>query len=139
MSNRRRRFKSMSGNPKWCWICGLRIPDNTVNPTDDLYGTIDHVIPLSNGGKEHLDNRRPAHQRCNMVKGNRISMLPGEIMHLQTVIARKLNDRGVPTGPMQVQDASRRINLVPPGSARLRGAPYMIATWEDDGGAVAKF
>ena len=136
---RLRREKAMAGNPRWCSICGLVIPDNTVNSHDDLYGTVDHVIPLSKGGPEHLDNRKPAHSKCNALKGNRLNMLPTQIEQLQTAVARKLNDRGIPTGPVQVRAASQRISLTPPGSRRLRGAPYMIAAWEDDGGAVAKF
>jgi 5-methylcytosine-specific restriction endonuclease McrA len=33
---------------------------------------IDHVIPLSRGGDDTLDNVRPAHGQCNVKKHNRI-------------------------------------------------------------------
>lgn len=33
---------------------------------------IDHVIPLSKGGDDTLDNVRPAHGQCNVKKHNRI-------------------------------------------------------------------
>ena len=35
-----------------CWLCGGGDAD-----------TIDHVVPLSEGGDDHLDNLRPAHGR----------------------------------------------------------------------------
>lgn len=35
-----------------CWLCGGGEAD-----------TIDHVIPLSDGGDDHIDNLRPAHGR----------------------------------------------------------------------------
>lgn len=136
---KRRRSKSIVGNPAWCSICGLRIPDNTVDPHDDLYGTIDHRVPLSRGGEDDSYNRVPAHRKCNSFKRDRIGVLPGEILQLQIAVARTLNTRGIPTGPVQVWEAKRRINLVPPIGARLRGAPYMIAVWEDDGGTVAQY
>lgn len=33
---------------------------------------IDHVIPISKGGSDTLDNVRPSHAKCNLSKGNRI-------------------------------------------------------------------
>jgi hypothetical protein len=35
-----------------CWLCGFGEAD-----------TIDHVLPLSMGGNDHIDNLRPAHGR----------------------------------------------------------------------------
>lgn len=32
---------------------------------------IDHVIPISKGGSDTLDNVRPSHSLCNIKKGNR--------------------------------------------------------------------
>jgi len=33
---------------------------------------IDHIIPISKGGPDSLDNVRPAHGKCNMSKSNKI-------------------------------------------------------------------
>jgi 5-methylcytosine-specific restriction endonuclease McrA len=33
---------------------------------------IDHVIPISKGGTDTLDNVRPSHAKCNLSKGNKI-------------------------------------------------------------------
>ena len=33
---------------------------------------IDHVIPMSKGGEDTLDNVRPSHAKCNLVKHNKI-------------------------------------------------------------------
>lgn len=43
-----------------CWICG--------RPNAD---TLDHVVPLADGGTNALDNLRPAHRACNSGRGTR--------------------------------------------------------------------
>lgn len=43
-----------------CWICGQLGAD-----------TVDHVVPLSRGGTNSLDNLRPAHRKCNSARGVR--------------------------------------------------------------------
>lgn len=43
-----------------CWICGQLGAD-----------TVDHVVPLSQGGTNSLDNLRPAHRECNSRRGVR--------------------------------------------------------------------
>ena len=47
---------------KKCGICGrfMRLKDVT----------IDHIIPKSKGGANHIDNYQPAHKICNGIKGN---------------------------------------------------------------------
>jgi 5-methylcytosine-specific restriction endonuclease McrA len=40
-----------------CWICGRAMP------ADDM--SVDHVVELSEGGSNLLDNLRLAHGRCN--------------------------------------------------------------------------
>jgi len=52
-----------------CHICGLRIPFTLVNPAHPLFGTVDHVYPISAGGPDTAWNRAPAHRICNSVKG----------------------------------------------------------------------
>jgi hypothetical protein len=51
-----------------CWICSKPIPPSA----DDLASsfTLDHVVPLSLGGWHDLPNVRPAHHRCNSLRGN---------------------------------------------------------------------
>ena len=44
-----------------CAICG--------KPIEGEF-TIDHIIPLSRGGGNTLNNLRPTHKTCNMIKGN---------------------------------------------------------------------
>lgn len=50
-----------------CGICG-----QSVAP-DDVH--IDHIVPVSRGGKSDLDNLRVTHSACNLAKG---SALPQE-------------------------------------------------------------
>ena len=45
-----------------CAICG--------EPLDETNFTIDHIIPLSRGGTNSLDNLRAVHETCNTLKGN---------------------------------------------------------------------
>ena len=44
-----------------CAICGKPIDEGTFN--------IDHIVPLSKGGTNDLDNLRPVHEECNKLKG----------------------------------------------------------------------
>lgn len=48
-----------------CGICGQPIePGSAVH--------IDHALPVSRGGATEFGNLRPAHPRCNLVKGARV-------------------------------------------------------------------
>ena len=53
---------------KRCAICGKKIKN-----LDDL--TIDHIVPLAEGGKNVIENYQLAHKACNEAKG---SLLPDE-------------------------------------------------------------
>lgn len=49
--------------PHVCGLCGEQI-----NSIDEMH--VDHIIPLSRGGKDILANLQLTHARCNMDKGN---------------------------------------------------------------------
>lgn len=56
-----------------CHICGIAIdlkaPRTATKGKNWQLGLhIDHVIPLSKGGADNLDNVRPAHAHCNLKK-----------------------------------------------------------------------
>lgn len=55
-------------NGKRCAICGRKIKD-----LEDA--TIDHIVPLAEGGKNVIENFQLAHKACNEAKG---CMLPKE-------------------------------------------------------------
>ena len=58
-----------SGN--WtCGICQEPIDPSLTWPHRDS-ATVDHIIPLSKGGKHVRENVQPAHLGCNASKGNR--------------------------------------------------------------------
>ena len=47
-----------------CGLCGGGVEE------DDIH--IDHIIPVSKGGKDMLDNLQVSHSTCNLRKGNRV-------------------------------------------------------------------
>jgi 5-methylcytosine-specific restriction endonuclease McrA len=54
-----------------CHICNSEI--NLSLARNSRFGaTIDHVIPVSKGGADTLENMRLAHWICNIKKGNRL-------------------------------------------------------------------
>ena len=58
-----------------CQLC-FEFVDPTLPPTDGWGGTLDHIIPKSQGGKKWYENLRLAHRRCNSWRGNRDVALP---------------------------------------------------------------
>lgn len=64
-SDKRRRLRRyvFSTTDGICAICGLPVM---------LEGmTIDHIIPLSKGGKDERANMQPAHAQCNYAKADK--------------------------------------------------------------------
>ena len=54
-----------------CQICGYPVKHDK-EPSDAMAATIDHIVPLSRGGKHHPENCQLAHRICNSLKGDRI-------------------------------------------------------------------
>ncbi|WP_396275713.1 HNH endonuclease [Gordonia sp. AC31] len=56
---------------KWtCGVCGRKVHRNRVTP-HPMAPTIDHIIPLSQGGTHEPANVRTAHFLCNAIRGDR--------------------------------------------------------------------
>lgn len=53
-----------------CGLCGARIYMQKRSP-DPLSASIDHIVPLSEGGSNMRSNVQLAHRRCNSAKGAR--------------------------------------------------------------------
>lgn len=53
-----------------CGICGHHIPAVAYPDMDSA--SIDHIVPISRGGKHTLSNVRATHLRCNIARGNRV-------------------------------------------------------------------
>lgn len=58
------------------WVCG--ICHNEIDPAlrypDDMCATVDHIVPLSQGGCHVWSNVQPAHKLCNELKADRLTM-----------------------------------------------------------------
>ena len=50
-----------------CYLCGGQC-DFTVDSLDGNYPTIEHIVPVSKGGKDCWDNIKLAHRKCNAFK-----------------------------------------------------------------------
>jgi 5-methylcytosine-specific restriction endonuclease McrA len=50
-----------------CGLCGGKV-DMTRQHPDPMFASIDHVVPLSQGGTNDLHNLQLAHLRCNLTK-----------------------------------------------------------------------
>lgn len=56
---------------KWrCYLCGDAIDKALAHP-DPMSASLDHCVPLTNGGLHVPLNLKAAHLRCNCAKGNR--------------------------------------------------------------------
>lgn len=63
MNNKpRKRVKVWHRDKKRCHICGEKV--------DLSVATLDHLIPISSGGGDNLDNLAIAHRECNLKRGN---------------------------------------------------------------------
>lgn len=65
----RHRAAIRRGKPP-CYLCGNDI-DYTLKSPDPWSFEIDHIIPLTLGGTDDLDNLGPSHRQCNRNKGAR--------------------------------------------------------------------
>jgi len=52
-----------------CWLCGAPM-DFDAPRQSSLAPTLDHVVPLSQGGTHHNRNLRLAHSQCNNQRGD---------------------------------------------------------------------
>ena len=61
-----------NGHDLTCWICKKKCRPNSKNR--DMRPSVDHVIPLSNGGTDTFDNVRIAHVGCNRNRSNKVQL-----------------------------------------------------------------
>lgn len=57
---------------KWkCCLCGIKTPKTKRGGYDDASPELDHIIPLSKGGKHTYSNVQCACRKCNQTKGDK--------------------------------------------------------------------
>lgn len=55
-----------------CWLCG-KACDIEADPNSNNYPSIDHIVPISLGGKDEWQNIKLAHRICNSLRGNAVA------------------------------------------------------------------
>lgn len=70
------------GDPSTCYLCG--------DPVGWADSELDHVVPLSRGGRTDIPNLSWAHRKCNRLKHD--LMVP-ELVELMSRIAANLADK----------------------------------------------
>lgn len=115
-----------------CSLCGLRIPNYIVSPDHPLFGTIDHVIPRSRGGKDNAANRKPAHKMCNKMKGNALQITEEQIKNMRGNVRVLLIRLGETVSEKHMRLAEKRgIH------GRFTGTPPItLQVWMNEGGAL---
>lgn len=68
LRRRHRAIVKAKGEP--CHLCHQPIDYSVASPHPESF-TIDHIVPLAQGGKDQLANIAPAHRRCNLAKNKR--------------------------------------------------------------------
>ena len=54
-----------------CVACKVQVTLKFTEPLENSYATIDHVVSLSKGGTDNLNNLSLMCYKCNMAKGNK--------------------------------------------------------------------
>jgi 5-methylcytosine-specific restriction endonuclease McrA len=70
-TRRDRHRKQIARGKPACHICGQPI-DYTLPHLDPKSFVIDHVVPLTKGGADTIDNIKAAHRDCNSTKRARL-------------------------------------------------------------------
>lgn len=127
--------KALLSNPGRCHICGLTIPEDIVSSHHPLFGTVDHVIPLSKGGSKNWRNCAPAHRMCNRRKGSRgLSSLERRQLFFDVVAA--LKSAGIVLTQKRITACAKRAGIDLGGKPPDEKKAHQIGRWEDDGGRV---
>lgn len=126
-------------NPAWCYLCGLPIPDEIASPRHPLFGTVDHIIPLSRNGANTLRNLAPAHRLCNEQKGNHMIHPEEFAIELRGRVLPLLESLGCSVSQRVQRAAVRRALQAWPVWApvcRREATGVALRRWEDDGGSI---
>ncbi|MFE9955848.1 HNH endonuclease [Micromonospora sp. NPDC005299] len=67
---RDRHRKTIARGRPPCALCGESI-DYELPYMDPGEFVVDHIVPRNRGGSDTLDNKQPAHRRCNRAKSDR--------------------------------------------------------------------
>lgn len=80
----RKLYKKFYSSPKskvdGCALCGEAV-DRSLEWPHPLSKSVDHIVPISKGGTDDIENLQLAHLRCNISKHDRL------LDHSQTKLA----------------------------------------------------
>lgn len=134
MSHHRPTRKSFYGDTTTCHLCLLPIPQNIVHQSHPLFATLDHIIPLSQGGKNTPGNRAPAHRHCNNSKGNKLVLRSKERIDMSFVIAPLLIKYGYTITNRMLSNIRKEIRVL--CNETKYDALTDILNWENEGGTT---
>lgn len=68
----------VANRDRWiCHLCNEPVEKNLKNRNPKM-GSLDHVIPISKGGKHSYENTKLSHYECNLIKHNKIDWKSNE-------------------------------------------------------------
>jgi hypothetical protein len=73
----------------FCYLCGKSFEKESEDHWEDY--TIDHVIPKSKGGLDHVSNYKLAHFPCNQEKDDRLFLEDGTLEPKKKRVQRKVD------------------------------------------------
>ncbi len=125
MASRKKKVVTVNGEQRWvnplrdhadilwtrqrgfCWICGemmvRKAMKNGNGSHDEMHATIDHLVPLSQGGSNDISNLALAHYKCNCLRGKnilqplgkRISALELDLTKTKDELEKMISDSAV--------------------------------------------
>jgi hypothetical protein len=129
------KWKTVTGSLTHCHLCLLPLHHQIVCTSHPLFTTLDHVIPISKGGRDIPTNRQLAHLFCNKAKANKIDVYWKDRINMAYVIIPLLRQQKVNITRRQ-QIAHRNMLCERfEGPVKYDALPDLIR-WEDEGGAI---
>ena len=123
-----KRFDVLERDGFECVYCGVQAYDGDVDMA------VDHVMPVSLGGKNHADNMATACQLCNGGKGSRTL---GDVEAVLAIVRERNDEHGIDGGeryyPPRNQPTKTELDERQKQKARNRRLIASLTRYRDEG------